>query len=192
MHWASDAARAECGRQRRCFQHRLEASNISRIAGVDHIDFAADGAYLMPYEKLINPDVVKYSPLYFPWDRVKTELDKLASLGQAYRGRQGHGGGDDCKRHRRRMKANGAHDCADEHVRRTVKAIERISTTPEITSPFLSFSVNTGCSFCAKAMTAVCTNTNNKKNLIIFLISFNNFRWQNTLIVGNELTKPFI
>lgn len=47
-----------------------------------------DGSYLMPYEKLINPDVVKYSPLYFPWDRVKTELDKLASLGQAYRGRR--------------------------------------------------------------------------------------------------------
>jgi gentisate 1,2-dioxygenase len=47
-----------------------------------------DGSFLMPYEKLINPDVVKYAPLYFPWDRVKTELGKLASLGQSYRGRR--------------------------------------------------------------------------------------------------------
>ena len=47
-----------------------------------------DGSFLMPYEKLINPDVVRYEPLYFPWQRVKTELDKLASLGQSYRGRR--------------------------------------------------------------------------------------------------------
>ena len=47
-----------------------------------------DGAFLMPYEKLINPDVLKYHPLHFPWDRVKTELDKLMSLGQSYRGRR--------------------------------------------------------------------------------------------------------
>lgn len=47
-----------------------------------------DGSFLMPYEKLINPDTVKHSPLYFPWKRVQLELDKLASLGQAYRGRR--------------------------------------------------------------------------------------------------------
>jgi gentisate 1,2-dioxygenase len=47
-----------------------------------------DGAYLMPYEKLINPDVVKQKPLHFPWKKVKAELDKLASLGQSYRGRR--------------------------------------------------------------------------------------------------------
>ncbi len=47
-----------------------------------------DGAFLMPYEKLINPDVVKSEPLFFPWARVKTELDKLMSLGQSYRGRR--------------------------------------------------------------------------------------------------------
>jgi gentisate 1,2-dioxygenase len=47
-----------------------------------------DGSYLMPYEKLINPDVMKYQPLYFPWERVKMELGKLASLGQSYRGRR--------------------------------------------------------------------------------------------------------
>ena len=47
-----------------------------------------DGSYLMPYEKLINPDVMKHQPLYFPWERVKVELGKLASLGQSYRGRR--------------------------------------------------------------------------------------------------------
>ena len=47
-----------------------------------------DGAFLMPYEKLINPDVVRQNPLYFPWPRIKAELAKLAGLGQSYRGRR--------------------------------------------------------------------------------------------------------
>lgn len=47
-----------------------------------------DGAQLMPYEKLINPDVVKHNPLHFPWKRVKQELDKLAALGKSYLGRR--------------------------------------------------------------------------------------------------------
>ena len=47
-----------------------------------------DGASLMPYEKLINPDVVEQRPLYFPWKRVEKELAKLASLGQSYHGRR--------------------------------------------------------------------------------------------------------
>jgi gentisate 1,2-dioxygenase len=47
-----------------------------------------DGGFLMPYEKLINPDVMKHSPHYFHWERVKAELAKLASLGQSYRGRR--------------------------------------------------------------------------------------------------------
>jgi gentisate 1,2-dioxygenase len=47
-----------------------------------------DGSFLMPYEKLINPDVVKHKPLHFPWRKVKAELDKLTSLGQSYAGRR--------------------------------------------------------------------------------------------------------
>lgn len=47
-----------------------------------------DGAQLMPYEKLINPDVVEHHPLHFPWARVKQELDKLAALGKSYVGRR--------------------------------------------------------------------------------------------------------
>jgi gentisate 1,2-dioxygenase len=47
-----------------------------------------DGAYLMPYEKLINPDVVRHQALYFPWKKVKQELDKLTELGKSYVGRR--------------------------------------------------------------------------------------------------------
>jgi gentisate 1,2-dioxygenase len=47
-----------------------------------------DGAYLMPYEKLISPDVVEVRPLHWPWQRVKAELDKLAALGESYVGRR--------------------------------------------------------------------------------------------------------
>jgi len=47
-----------------------------------------DGAHLMPYEKLIAPDVVETPPLHWPWKRVKAELDKLASLGRSYVGRR--------------------------------------------------------------------------------------------------------
>lgn len=47
-----------------------------------------DGAYLMPYEKLINPDVVPSLPLHWPWKLVKEHLDKLQALGQSYVGRR--------------------------------------------------------------------------------------------------------
>ena len=47
-----------------------------------------DGAYLMPYEQLINPEMAPHKALHFEWKKVKQELDKLASLGQCYRGRR--------------------------------------------------------------------------------------------------------
>jgi gentisate 1,2-dioxygenase len=47
-----------------------------------------DGAFLMPYEKLINPDIVHHKALLFPWKKVKAELDKLSALGQSYAGRR--------------------------------------------------------------------------------------------------------
>ncbi len=47
-----------------------------------------DGAMLMPYEKLINPDVVPFQPLHWPWKKVKQELDKLTALGKSYIGRR--------------------------------------------------------------------------------------------------------
>src|SRR5262249_14538272 len=47
-----------------------------------------DGAFLMPYEQLINPDVVPHVPLHWPWAEVKQHLDKLSALGKSYVGRR--------------------------------------------------------------------------------------------------------
>jgi len=47
-----------------------------------------DGGLLMPYETLINPQTVTSRPLHFPWQQVKTELDKLEALGSDYIGRR--------------------------------------------------------------------------------------------------------
>ncbi len=47
-----------------------------------------DGAYLRPYEELINPDPIEIKPHHWPWEKVKDELDKLAALGQKYKGRR--------------------------------------------------------------------------------------------------------
>lgn len=47
-----------------------------------------DGAFLMPYEKLINPDVVRMEALHWPWKKVKEQLDKLTALGSSYVGRR--------------------------------------------------------------------------------------------------------
>jgi len=47
-----------------------------------------EGAFLMPYERLIDPPAVESKPLHWPWQRVKEELDKLAALGKDYVGRR--------------------------------------------------------------------------------------------------------
>lgn len=47
-----------------------------------------EGAYLLPYEKLINPDVLKSPVLHWPWLQVKEQLDKLQALGASYVGRR--------------------------------------------------------------------------------------------------------
>ncbi|MBI3782370.1 MAG: AraC family ligand binding domain-containing protein [Deltaproteobacteria bacterium] len=47
-----------------------------------------DGAFLMPYEQLINPSVVESKPLHWPWARVKAHLDELEGLGKSYVGRR--------------------------------------------------------------------------------------------------------
>jgi gentisate 1,2-dioxygenase len=46
------------------------------------------GAYLMPYEQLINPAAVESTPLHWPWPLVKQHLDKLEALGKSYVGRR--------------------------------------------------------------------------------------------------------
>jgi len=70
--------------------------NDSQPAGDSHggaspfgtIQLTDDGAALLPYEKLISPDVVKVEALHFPWKKVKQELDKLTALGKSYVGRR--------------------------------------------------------------------------------------------------------
>jgi gentisate 1,2-dioxygenase len=52
------------------------------------LQLTADGAYLMPYEQLINPAPVESKALHWPWQMVKAHLDKLATLGEAYVGRR--------------------------------------------------------------------------------------------------------
>ena len=47
-----------------------------------------EGAFIMPYEKLINPDVVRMEALHWPWVKVKEQLDKLVALGSSYVGRR--------------------------------------------------------------------------------------------------------
>jgi gentisate 1,2-dioxygenase len=47
-----------------------------------------EGAWLMPYEQLINPPSIESPALHFPWPRVKDNLDKLTALGANYRGRR--------------------------------------------------------------------------------------------------------
>ncbi|HUZ21987.1 MAG TPA: AraC family ligand binding domain-containing protein [Acidimicrobiales bacterium] len=54
----------------------------------DIFPLGMDGAMLMPYERLINPDIVEQQPLHWPWAEVKRELDKLSALGAQYRGRR--------------------------------------------------------------------------------------------------------
>lgn len=51
-------------------------------------ELTSDGALLMPYEKLIHPDVVRMKALHWPWKHVKEELDKLTALGSSYVGRR--------------------------------------------------------------------------------------------------------
>ena len=47
-----------------------------------------EGAYLMPYEILISPPTVHSPALHWPWQEVKSHLDKLEALGKDYVGRR--------------------------------------------------------------------------------------------------------
>ncbi|MFT5175641.1 MAG: gentisate 1,2-dioxygenase [Gammaproteobacteria bacterium] len=47
-----------------------------------------DGAWMMPYEILINPPTVQSKALHWPWAQVKENVDKLEALGKEYVGRR--------------------------------------------------------------------------------------------------------
>ena len=59
-----------------------------RVSPYGTFKLTEDGAYLMPYEALINPPAVESKALHWPWDKVKPELDKLEALGKDYVGRR--------------------------------------------------------------------------------------------------------
>ncbi len=52
------------------------------------VQLNAEGAFLMPYETLINPPAVESKALHWPWAEVKAHLDKLEALGKDYVGRR--------------------------------------------------------------------------------------------------------
>ena len=52
------------------------------------IPLGDDGAFLMPYEVLINPEPVVSQALHWPWEGLKSELDQLGGLDKNYRGRR--------------------------------------------------------------------------------------------------------
>ncbi len=54
----------------------------------DYVELSHDGAFLMSYEKLINPDVVEQQALHWPWQHVQDYLDQLTALGDQYKGRR--------------------------------------------------------------------------------------------------------
>jgi len=54
----------------------------------DTFQLTDDGAWLMCYERLVNPPVQDSPALMWPWSEVKPQLDKLHALGPQYRGRR--------------------------------------------------------------------------------------------------------
>jgi len=67
--------------------HETE-SDPSRRSPFGTFKLTDAGAYLMPYEQLINPDAVESKPLHWPWALVKQHLDQLEALGTSYVGRR--------------------------------------------------------------------------------------------------------
>jgi gentisate 1,2-dioxygenase len=67
----------------------LEPDDDSAPTPFDHTyPIESEGAWLMSYERLVNPPVQESPALLWPWSQVKPELDKLHSLGSNYRGRR--------------------------------------------------------------------------------------------------------
>jgi gentisate 1,2-dioxygenase len=60
----------------------------ARVSPFGTFELTSDGAWLMPYEKLIAPDHIEVRPLHWPWAKVKSELDRLRALGKDYVGRR--------------------------------------------------------------------------------------------------------
>lgn len=64
------------------------AHDPRRVSPFGTLPIGDDGALLMPYEQVINPPPVVSPILFWPWQQVKAELDKLSALGADYVGRR--------------------------------------------------------------------------------------------------------
>jgi gentisate 1,2-dioxygenase len=51
------------------------------------IVIGADGAQLLPYEHLIDPEFIPSEPLHWPWKNVEPHLPAVRALGEGYNGR---------------------------------------------------------------------------------------------------------
>ncbi|MDK2766598.1 MAG: AraC family ligand binding domain-containing protein [Sphingomonas sp.] len=65
-----------------------EGEDNRRTSPYGTFQLTEEGAWLMPYERLINPPSVTSPALYWPWEQVKEHLDKLEALGKDYIGRR--------------------------------------------------------------------------------------------------------
>ena len=57
--------------------HSQASMDSDKVSPFGTFPLSENGAYLMPYEKLINPDCIEVQALHWPWDRVRAELDRL-------------------------------------------------------------------------------------------------------------------
>ena len=66
----------------------VEEMDPQRRSPFGSFELTPDGAWLMPYELLIDPPTVNSPTLHWPWVEVKANLDKLSALGKEYIGRR--------------------------------------------------------------------------------------------------------
>lgn len=66
----------------------LEEADARKVSPYGTFQLNEEGAWLMPYEKLINPPSVQSPALYWPWEQVQAHLSKLEDLGKTYIGRR--------------------------------------------------------------------------------------------------------
>jgi gentisate 1,2-dioxygenase len=66
----------------------IERADANEALFDDYFELTEGGAWLMSYERLVNPPVQESKVLHWPWVMVKEQIDKLTALGSAYKGRR--------------------------------------------------------------------------------------------------------
>ena len=69
-------------------EHKSEMDDPKRKSPFGTFQLTEQGAWLMPYEILINPPSVESKNLHWPWELVRQNLNKLTALGKDYVGRR--------------------------------------------------------------------------------------------------------